>query len=231
MAKEKFNWKGLFINDEENSLESIPEKSEPTIRSSSNSNSFPETKNKVSKFPDHIPQVSTVDNNVLSTIIEMYESGFESLNQPGYDFYEFFKAVKAVNSHEPAIYKMALTMAQGVDKKVTKSTLLTQADFYIAEIEKVHQQYETQGNSKKTQIQHTQKTKKESLSSEIASLEKKLMEIQNQISEKKNELHSIDANLITEVAEIDQKILANNKAKAKILETIMTVVDGIRKNT
>lgn len=226
MAKEKFNWKGLFINDETSEVE----KPRETIPAPPSSNSFPESGKSASKFPVHPPKATLVSDSVLTTIIEMYESGFESLNKPGYDFYEFFKAIKAVGSNDPAVYKMAFTMAQGVDSSVSKSTLLTQADFYIKEIEKVHKQYESQGNSKKSNILSTQKNRKDTLNTEISDLEKKLIEIQNQISVKKNLLQSVDADMISEVSEIDQKIVANDKARSKILETIVAVVEGIKNN-
>ncbi len=227
MAKEKFNWKGLFINDEtskEKNTTETPSQSQPS------SNSFPESSKPVSKFPEPAPKATLVSDTVLNTIVEMYESGFDSLNKPGYDFYEFFKAIKAVGSNDPSIYKMALTMAQGVDQSVTKDTLLTQADFYINEIEKVHKQYQTQGNAKRTSILSEQKAKKDTLNTEISDLEKKLIEIQNQISVKKDLLQSLDADIMSEVSEIDQKIVANDKARSKILETIVVVVNGIKSN-
>ncbi len=225
MAKEKFNWKGLFINDENTSSEESTEITAPVT----SSNSFPESSTSTSKFPEYIPKTTTVSNDMLSTIIEMYESGFESLNKPGYDFYEFFKAIKAVGTNEPSIYKMALTMAKSVDTKVSKKTLLTEADFYVKEIEKVHKQYESQGTTKKNQILSNQKNQKKTLSDEISALEKNLMEIQNQISVKKNQLQSFDSN-VTDLSAIDQKIMANDAAKSKILETIVTVVNGIKNN-
>lgn len=226
MAKEKFNWKGLFINDE------ISEGEKPieTTSAPTSSSSFPESGKSVSKFPVHPPKATLVSDSVLTTIIEMYESGFESLNKPGYDFYEFFKAIKAVGSNDPSVYKMAFTMAQGVDSNVSKNSLLTQADFYIKEIEKVHKQYQNQGNSKKSKILSTQKNRKDTLSTEISDLEKKLIEIQNQISVKKDLLQSVDADMVSEVSEIDQKIVANDKARSKILETISAVVEGIKNN-
>lgn len=229
MANDKFNWKSLFIN-EEDAKGSEPKKEEPKPRAQSSSNSFPESSKSGTKFPEQAPKASSVDKNVLDTIVEMYEAGFDSLNRPGYDFYEFFKAIKAVGSNEPQVYKMALTMAQGVDNKVNKDTLLTQANFYINEIEKVHKQYQSQGNAKRAELQNTQATQKENLTAEISSLEKQLMEIQNKISNKRNELQSLDANLMSEVDEIDQKIVANDKARARILETITTVVEGIKNN-
>ena len=231
MSKEKFNWKGLFINEEEGAKQSLPqqpEKKESKPRASTTS--FPEPKAPISKFPENPPRPISVKDSILTSILELYESGFESLNKPGYDFFEFFKAISAVGSNDPQVYKMALTMAQGVDKKVTKDTLLTEADYYIAEIEKVYKQYDAQGNSKKSQLLQDQKSKKESLLAEITGLEKKLIDIQNQISAKKNELQSQDINIKSEIVEIDQKIMANNAARQKILETIMTVVDGIKNN-
>ncbi|WP_109097446.1 hypothetical protein [Aquimarina sp. AU58] len=226
MAKEKFNWKGLFINDET----SEGEKPIETTSAPPSSNSFPESGKSGSKFPVHPPKATLVSDSVLTTIIEMYESGFESLNKPGYDFYEFFKAIKAVGSNDPSVYKMAFTMAQGVDSNVSKNSLLTQADFYIKEIEKVHKQYQNQGSSKKSKILSTQKNRKDTLNTEISDLEKKLIEIQNQISVKKDLLQSVDADMISEVSEIDQKIVANDKARSKILETISAVVEGIKNN-
>lgn len=226
MSKDKFDWKGLFINTEEDtdSTEIKPDssKSKPAA-------SFPKSES-TTKFPEKTTIPNNLSQDVLNTIVEMYESGFESLNKPGYDFYEFFKAIKAVGSNDPQVYKMALTMAQSTDTNVTKSSLLDEADFYINEIEKVHKKYLEQGNSKKEGILNAAKTKKENLSSEIISLEKKLMEIQNQISSKKNDLQSLDIDLVSDVSEIDQKITANDVAKSKILSTIVSVVDGIKHN-
>lgn len=227
MAKEKFNWKGLFINEEENSSASGTEKVTPITAAS---NSFPNSKKSDSKFPVQSPVGASVSNDVLNTIIEMYESGFDSLNQPGYDFYEFFKAIKAVGSNDASVYKMAMSMAKGVDSKVTKSNLLKQGDFYVQEINKVHKQYQTQGDSKKVKLQNAQKTEKTSLTSEISKLEKQILDMQNQISKKKNQLQSIDSSLINDVSEIEQKIVANDMAKSKILETITTVINGIKNN-
>ena len=231
MSKEKFSWKGLFLNEEGNENKT-PEREMP--KSNASSNTFPESKSTVassaSRFPESTANVVVgVNDAVLQKIIEMYESGFESLNKPGYDFYEFFKAIKAVGSNDPSIYKMALTMASSVDESVSKASLLKQADFYIEEIEKVHKKYKIQGATKKDQILGSQKAEKSTLTTEISSLEKQLIEIQHQISTKKNQLQAITSNS-SDVIDIDQKIMANDTAKSKILETILQVVDGIKNN-
>lgn len=224
MAKEKFNWKGLFVNDEGASKEKAVE------TTTEKTTSFPSETNSNTKFPEQTSMPTSIDNSVLGSVIEMYEAGFESLNKPGYDFYEFFKAIKAVGSNDSSVYKMAYTMASSVDSNVTKASLLEQSDFYIKEIDKVHQQYQSKGSSKKTQILSGLKTKKKTLTTEVSQLEKQILQLQTQISNKKNELLSIDSNLVTDVAEIEQKIVANDLAKTKILDTIGAVVQGIKNN-
>jgi len=225
MSKEKFNWKGLFVNEESSNKKVVDEKVTP-LEDQRSSNTFPQSANS----PSASPNTTVANSAILDTILEMYQSGFESLNKSGYDFYEFFKAIKAVNSNEPAVYKMALTMAQSVENKVSKDSLLNEAAFYIKEINKVHEQYSVQGDKKKSQILDTQKSTKDSLHAEIIDLEKRLIEIQNQVSEKKNQLQSLDIKLMSDVSEIDQKIIANNSARSTILESINSVVNGIKNN-
>ncbi|QWX83763.1 hypothetical protein H0I23_15115 [Cellulophaga sp. HaHaR_3_176] len=230
MAEEKFNWKSLFVNDNVN-------QTEDTKTSAPSKTDFPkEVTSSSTKFPDTPPplntkvEASSLDNSILNNVIEMYESGFESLNLPGYDFYEFFKAIKAVGSNDASVYKMAITMAQSVDSKVSKKSLLDGAEFYIKEINNVHESYQSKGSSKREEIQTNQISQKKILSSEISELEKQILTLQTKISEKKNQLNSIDSGLLSETADIEQKIVANNIAKNKILETITVVVDGIKQN-
>ena len=227
MAKEKFNWKALFVNDENASIEKeiIPEEEEKTISFPSDSN--PKPKN---KYPPKPRTQTAVDNSILGKVVEMYESGFDSLNKPGYDFYEFFKAIKSVGKNDSSVYQMAFSMAKGIDANVSKESLLEQSNFYIQEIDKVHQQYHGKGQSKKTTIQNGLKSKKESLTSEISDLDNKISELQIQLSNKKNQLQSIDSDLIKDISDVEQKIVANNLARTKILDTINVVIEGIKNN-
>lgn len=226
MAKEKFNWKSLFVNEETD-----------TKQSSSNTSTFPKEETSNTKFPNSTASVNSpvtsnqkVDGSVLSGVLKMYESGFDSLNMPGYDFFEFFKAIKAVNSNDPSVYKMAMTMAQSSDPKVTKDSLLKGAVFYVDEINKVHKQYEDKGTTKREQIKSNQLKEKDKLSSEISTLEKQILELQTKISNKKKKLEATDGNLLSEVSSIEQKIVANDMAKTKILNSITDVMNGIKNN-
>ena len=121
-------------------------------------------------------------------------------------------------------------MAQSVDAKVTKESLLDGANFYIKEINDVHEQYHTKGNAKKEEFQSSLLHQKETLSTEIAELEKQILQLQTQASDKKNQLNALENGTSTEMTDIEQKITANDIAKTKILEIITTVADGIKIN-
>lgn len=223
MAKDSFNWKSLFLNEIETEETPIATKEH---KQQSKSTNFP-SEEKIHTKIQNATTGDQISQAVLNNIVAMYEDGFASLNKPGYDFYEFFKAIDSVGSHEAQVYKMALTMANTVDRNVTKEALLTHAEYYIFEINKVHDHYQSQGREKKDQIQASQKRDKESLNSQINALEKELIEIQNKISQKKSELKSLDTTMISEISEIDQKIACNTLARTRILEAITSVVDGI----
>ena len=82
---------------------------------------------------------------------------------------------------------------------------------------------------KETRYRVIKLKEKEKLTSEIATLEKQIIELQTKISKKKIQLESADSSLLNDIAEIEQKIVANDMAKSKIQETIMTVVNGSKK--
>jgi len=87
-----------------------------------------------------------VSNEHLQQTLELYQNGFDSLNQPGYDFYEFYQSVVKTGPTNPQVYQMALTMANVVDKTLTKDKLIEQAGFYTTEINKVYSSFDEKGN-------------------------------------------------------------------------------------
>jgi hypothetical protein len=65
----------------------------------------------------------------LEKAIELYQSGFDNLNQPGFDFYEYYQLVMNGGVTNP--HTMAFTMANTMDKLVTKVSLISQSDFIL----------------------------------------------------------------------------------------------------
>ncbi|MBP4137299.1 MULTISPECIES: hypothetical protein [Flavobacterium] len=219
MTKESFNWKSLFINEE-----AVKSQESTTVQSSSPAATAPSN-----KFPAHTESFPTnsLTNPFLNEIFEVYDKGFESLNEAGFDFFEMYKSVMAVGPTNPQSYQMAFTMGKTIKPDLTKEFLLQKGSFYIAEIEKVYAKYDTIGKSKKTELDNNITKEKYNLSKSIAELEARILELQKELEAKKVELQKIDPINMEQLSEIQLKMDANNLAKERILTSINTVITGI----
>jgi hypothetical protein len=223
MAKETFNWKSLFINDENAS-------SQPTQSTPVTTTTNPVLPSSDNKFPTHateIPSGNSLSNPFLNEIFEVYDKGFESLNISGFDFFELYKSVIAVGVTNPQSYQMAFTMGKTIESDLTKEFLLEKAKFYVTEIEKVYAKYDGVGKTKKTELNNTILQEKSTLSKSITDLESKIVELQKELEVKKQELQKIDPKNMEQLSEIQLKMDANDLAKQKILNSINTVITGI----
>jgi hypothetical protein len=182
--------------------------------------------------PMYVPTPTNVSvtQEQIDKAYGIYQAGFDSLNQPGYDFYEYFKMVIAGGVGNTPIYAMAFAMGKSVEPKMNKEGLVNQADFYLSEINKVYEQYSTQGNTKKSELLNKKASEKQSLESDVESLKQQIetLLVQQIASEKK--LTEIDSNYAGQINEIDCKITANNLAKDKIIGEIQAVKNGINNN-
>ena len=217
MAKESFNWKGLFINDEAE----VEKEPQAAI--------IPQ-QNEITKFPTHTTQPSTsesLSNPFLKEVFEVYEKGFESLNAAGFDFFELYKSVLAVGISNPQSYQMAFTMGKTIQPDLTKQFLLEKANFYVTEIEKVYTKYDTIGKTKKSDLENNLTKEKYNLTKSIEELNTKIIQLQSELETKKAEFQKMDSSNIEQFSEIKLKMEANDLAKHKILDSINTVVTGI----
>jgi hypothetical protein len=171
-----------------------------------------------------------VSNEHLEKALELYQKGFDSLNQPGYDFYEFYQAVVQAGATNPQIYAMAYTMATAMDKSISKDRLIQQSDFYLSEIEKVYNDYQSKGGSKKTDLLAQKQHENESLVGELSLLKQQLEAITTQIADKENKLSVIDVKYAPMLGEVEGKLAANEIAKTKIAQSIEQVKQGIINN-
>lgn len=244
------SWKDLFIVSDEN------EKSEtPTVKSTGNTQNknvvqpqsnvqfpqstqskyeptFPQNNGSVfSPNPGMKPKPTFGEKNpYLDKILEVYDKGFTGLNKPGYDFFEFFKAVCTAGIDNSQVYQMALEMGKAMDQNVTKDSLLTQADYYITELNKVYASFSTDGQNKMNDLSQKKNTETTSLSSSIASLKNQLSTIQEQIRIKENELSDIDNKYQPQIDEISLKLEANDSVKNIFMENINKVKMNISNN-
>ena len=220
MPKESFNWKSIFVNDENGSIQ----KEETKIQTAfiPTDNKFPETNTITNAVPSN-----NSNNPFLNEIFEVYNKGFEGLNNEGFDFFEMYKSVMAVGPTNPQSYQMAFTMGKTIKSDLSKEFLLDKSKFYISEIEKVYAKYDATGNSKNKDLSDTITTQKNNLTKNIADLETQIAKLQTELEAKKAELARIDFDNKEMFTQIQLKIEANNLAKHKILESINTVVTGI----
>lgn len=222
MAKESFNWKSLFINDSESSNNNEASTNQEEVQSAPKSVS--------NKFPQESISYNDANNNpnpFINEILGVYEKGFESLNLNDFDFFEMYKSVVAVGINNPQSYQMAFTMGKSIKSDLTKQYLLEKSKFYIDEINKVYDKYDSTGNAKIKELNNTVSNLKDSLTNEISDLEAKIQQLQQELLNKKNLLSTLDSKNESEFKELQLKIEANNFAKNKILESINTVISGI----
>lgn len=226
MAIENFNWKGLFVNDGEKSSDEkqvIPNQ-DPPKTVPSGFDKFPAS-TASAIVPNNLPVTA---NKFLPEILEVYEKGFDGLNNDGFDFFELYKSVCAVGVNNPQSYQMAFAMGKSIKPDLTKEFILEKSNYYIAEIEKVHSNYDLIGNSRQKELNNSISQRKSSLTAEIDTLQKQIASLQSTLQGKVAELGKIDAEVTGSFDDIKLKIDANNEAKQKILESINTVVAGVK---
>ena len=220
MSEKSFNWKSIFVNDENATTTNEEIKTQTHLNTTTTK--FPETNTIVNTVP-----IGNSNNPFINEILDVYNRGFEGLNSEGFDFFEMYKSVMAVGPTNPQSYQMAFTMGKTIKSDLSKELLLEKSKFYISEIEKVYTKYDSTGNSKNKDLNNNITTQKNNLSKCISDLEIQIAKLQKELEAKKAELARIDLDNKEMFVEIQLKIEANDLAKHKILESINTVVTGI----
>lgn len=172
----------------------------------------------------------SVSNEHLEKAVELYEKGFDSLNQAGFDFYEFFQSVSQGGMTNPQVYAMAYAMGTAMDKTISKQKLTSQADFYVTEITKVYDENVAKGQGKKETLLKQKESENQTLANELSMFQQQLEALQIQIADRQNKLHAIDGKYQPQLDEVDSKLNANTIAKSKIVEAIEIVKSGINTN-
>lgn len=226
-------WKDLFIAGEENATNE-PKQEKPVetnqMKFPTNlGNAFP-TFNAPAPPTFTPPQVSQIPQEYLVKAMEVYKNGFDSLNQNGYDFYEFYQAITQGGVNNPQIYPMAFTMASAMDKSVTKDKLLQTADFYLGEINKVYNDYVAKGNGKKQDLITQKNNENQALVNELSLMEQQLEALRTQIQDRQNKLNAIGGKYEPMISDVDNKLSANETAKNQIVQSIEQVKTGIINN-
>ena len=180
---------------------------------------------------------SNIDQSILNEVVSVYERGVDSINMPGYDFYEFYKAVSTITNAGEQVYSMAYQMAKSMDSNITPGKLVTDADFYISKINEVHSQYSVQGQQKLNSLDGKKNEEKNKLMQEIENgtlqltqLRNQLQSLESEINQKRVALSTVDSKYLPQESDIRQKLLANDNARQISVTKLTTVKEGIQKN-
>ena len=220
------NWKSLFVKTDEQEGTTIP----PT-----ESYGFPLNKTPPESSPP--PSTASIDEHTLNEVIAVYEKGIDSINMPGYDFYEFYKAISSVNLHGEQSYVMAFRMVHSMDSSITATKLLSDAEFYISKINEVHNQYTLQGQHKLSNLESKKNEDKNRLMididqgvAQVNQLRSQLQSLESEITQKRAKLTAIDSEFQPKEAAIRHKLLANDSARQISISKLVAVKDGIQKH-
>jgi len=233
------SWKDLFVNGDVNTEaknQQPKQEATTTTKFPTTTNSTPASNNIFGfSMSQTQPQTSTFTGGQVSTehlekALEIYQKGFDSLNQAGYDFYEFYQAVVHGGIDNPQIYSMAYAMGYGMDKTISKDKLLQQADFYLSEIRKVYSDNVAKGNSKKESLLAQKSSENQALSSELDLMRQQMEALKLQIQDRENKLSAIDGKYSPMISDVESKLSANEAANAQIVQTIQQVKNGIFNN-
>jgi hypothetical protein len=223
----KKSWKNLFVKGEDDE----PAKKEDH----SGSFSFPVSNTNLSNQPAVTPVVSA-NEPAVAEVLQVYESGLDSINMPGYDFYEFYKTVISTGSFNEQTYTMAFQMAKTLDKTITPAKLLSDAEFYISKINDVHGQYVNQGQQKLNGLEERKKGEKSSLQKEIdqaslrvTQLRAELQQLESAISQKRGVLLKVDESYYPQEKSVREKLNANDMARKTSIDKLNLIKDGIQK--
>jgi hypothetical protein len=222
------NWKSLFIKSTEPQAGNKP---------ATESFSFPVNNTSTSSFKntETAPAQPALDP-VITEVVEVYEAGLDSINMPGYDFYEFYKTVTSTGHASEQTYQMAYHMAKTLDKTITAHKLITDADFYVSKINEVHGQYVSQGQQKLNSLQESKGSEKsmlqadiDQMSMRISQLRAELQQLEADISLKRNSLSKIDDNFYPKEKAIREKLIANDTARKVSIDKLNHIKEGILK--
>jgi hypothetical protein len=212
------SFKDLFIKSDKE------EKEEPTPTPS-----FPITQPNQNSSPQKVQQNPYVDE-----IIQVYEKGLESINMPGYDFYDFFTAVNAAGSLNESIFRMAFQMGKTMDAGLTAQKLAQDAEYYLSKIKDVHQKYADQGRSKFDSLTDQLRSERESLSSEangteieISKLKQQIQNLEEKLNQTRATLSKVDDKYKPQQDMIQLKLTANDQAMQISAQKLNAVKDAI----
>lgn len=219
------NWKSLFVKQEDQTPETtnVPSPSFPISDHFTTNGTIP-------------PKAEDAIDPDVKEVMDIYEKGLDSINMPGYDFFEFYRAVSMAGYNNEQAYNMAYQMATTMDTTVSVQKLVSDAEFYISKINEVHSQYVTQGQQKLNLLKEKKSSEKNELGKSldqatmrVAQLRAELHQLETEIKSKRESLAQIDNKYLPQEQVVRDKMDANDIARNNSTSKLTLVRDHIQK--
>ena len=175
-----------------------------------------------------LPATGVPGDNVKEMKLRIYQL-LESINKPGCDFFEVWNASVEMGGANSANIKAAFTSLKYADKTLTREKLLTTGDFYISSLTKVLDTETIQRQTEKDKLLVQKEQEKNSLTSEINTLEQQLVTLQKKLAEKKAHSEGINEKFQPMINAIDEKISYGHQSVNGVLNEMQQVVAIIQK--
>lgn len=223
------DFKSLFINSDENEKPKQKEvvntgfRSMPTSSPSIPTQSF----GGVTSSPQPI-STDSESQKILETIKKTYENGFESLNKPGYDFYEYFKSIKSINGTSSDHYMMAFTLGKSMMENLSSESLSTDGQFYLDELNKAYTSFDNEGKFALGKLSSSRDEEKKEITKNIDSLHEQITQLQLQLDEQTLKFNSIDMKFEKQMNDTQLKLQINDQVKNELTNEIGMVITNIK---
>ncbi|NIG53861.1 hypothetical protein [Chitinophaga sp. Cy-1792] len=197
----------------------VPVPVAPEVKTSA---AFPQT-------PPPLPITATPATDVKQMKVKVLEM-LEKLNEPGVDFFEVWNAAAEMGAVDANTLKAAYTSLKYADKTLSKEKLTTTGKRYADELQETISRETVQKQQQKQSVEQQQIKEKESLTTEIQELERKLNELRQQLDNKQKDLREINSKYEPQLRDIDNKIVIGNTAVAEVVADIRKALDLIESN-
>ena len=154
----------------------------------------------------------------------------ENLNKPGVDFFEVWNAAVEMGGANSNNIKSAFTSLKYADKSLSKARLLETGTSYVNGLTNVIETESKKRLEEKNRLNKEMEDSKASLDTEVSSIEKQIVSLQQRLSDKKSERENIHAKYEPKIAEIDLKINAGRRSVNSVMSEMQEVIEIIKKD-
>lgn len=115
-----------------------------------------------------------------------------------------------------------------MNPQISSESLLKDGDYYIAEIQKAYEKFDSDGQSKKSDLENQKSSEKSSLNTQIELKKAQIDKLQSELEMLTSDLNTIDSKYSQELSTVNTKLQANLIAKNNFIGSLQEVLTNIK---